>query len=132
MAAPRKPSYAELELKLEERTRELAESVEQQAATSEILRVIAGSPADIQPVLDAVAESAARLCGAHDVVIRLVEGDVHRAVAHHGPIPVMPPHALTRGNLTGRAIAEARTVHIPDITEAHVREQYAASRAAES
>ena len=55
---------------------ELKESLEQQTATSEILGVIASSPTDFQPVLDAVAENAARLCGARRCIIRLVEGDV--------------------------------------------------------
>ena len=60
--------------KLQERDRQLAEALEQQTATSEILGVIASSPTDIQPVLDAVAENAARVCSAHDAVIRLVDG----------------------------------------------------------
>src|SRR5262249_39869497 len=53
---------------------ELKESLEQQTATSEILGVIASSPTDIQPVLDTIAENAARVCGSYDAVIRLVEG----------------------------------------------------------
>ena len=53
---------------------------------------------------------------------------MHRAVAHHGPIPVMPPRVLTRAAIAGRAILDARTVHIPDVTEAHVREEYPETR----
>ena len=66
---------------------ELKESLEQQTATSEILGVIASSPTDIQPVLDAVRR-ARRVCDANDAMIRLVEGDLLRLVAHYGPIPV--------------------------------------------
>ena len=66
---------------------ELKESLEQQTATSEILGVIASSPTDIQPVLDTIAENAARVCDANDAAIRLAEGDMLRLVAHHGPIP---------------------------------------------
>src|SRR5688500_12049535 len=66
---------------------ELKESLEQQTATSEILGVIASSPTDIQPVLDTVAENAARLCEATDAQIRLVEGDGHRLVASFGTLP---------------------------------------------
>src|SRR5262252_8768675 len=82
-------AYAcELEQKLEARTRELADALEQQTATSEILGLIAASPTNIQPVLQAVAESACRICEAYDSVIRLCEGELLRVRAHHGPIPV--------------------------------------------
>ena len=63
---------------------ELKESLEQQTATSEILGVIASSPTDIQPVLDVVAENAARLCDATDAAIRRVEGEETRLVASFG------------------------------------------------
>ena len=66
---------------------ELTESLEQQTATSEILGVIASSPTDIQPVLDAVAKNAARLCEATDAQIRLVEDDGTRLVASFGTVP---------------------------------------------
>src|SRR5262249_54462040 len=67
---------------------ELKESLEQQTATGEILGVIASSPTDIQPVLDAVAATAARLCDARDVLIDRVNGDVLEHVAVFGPMPM--------------------------------------------
>ena len=70
------------------RNRELTEALEQQTATSTILRVIAASPTDIQPVLGAVAESAAKLCEAYDAAILLADGDQLALRAHHGPIPI--------------------------------------------
>ena len=66
---------------------ELKESLEQQTATSEILGVIASSPTDVQPVLDVVAENAARLCDATDAVIHRIDGDEIRVVANYGPLP---------------------------------------------
>ena len=78
---------------------ELKESLEQQTATSEILGVIASSPTDIQPVLNVVAESAARLCDAKDAVIYRIEGDVLQQVAVFGP---MPPGAAVRSIIRGR------------------------------
>ena len=71
---------------LQTRNRDLTEALEQQTATSEILGVIASSPTDIQPVLDVVAESAARLCEANDALIDRVDGNVLPR-SHYGPMP---------------------------------------------
>jgi GAF domain-containing protein len=111
---------------LQARNRDLTESLERQTATAEILRVIASSPTDLQPVLDAVAERAARLCGANDAVIFSVDGDVRRQVAHFGSIPVAvaPEARVGRGPVTGRAIRERRTIHIHDVLEEIAREEY--------
>ena len=93
---------------------QVSESLEQQTATSEILRVIAASPTDVQPVFETIAQSAARLCEAFDAVVYRVEGDVLRPVTHHGsgevgPIPLVP------GTANGRAVIERRLVHVTDI-----------------
>ena len=75
MTGKLRESYAGLERKVDERTRELKNSLEQQTAISEILRVISSSPTDVQPVLQAVAERAAHLCGAPYARVMLIDGD---------------------------------------------------------
>ena len=98
---------------------ELKESLEQQTATSEILGVIASSPTDIQPVLDVIAANAARLCGSDDAQIYRVETDIMRKVASYGVIPtariVGETRPIGRGTVSGRAIVDRQTVHIPDV-----------------
>jgi signal transduction histidine kinase len=100
--------------KLDLRTRELTEAIEQQTATGEILRVISSSPTDVQPVFGAIARSAARLCEAFDVVVYSVDGSVLRLVAHHGPMPAgdVPLH---RGTIGGRTVIERRLIHTRDL-----------------
>src|SRR5262249_44933948 len=96
---------------------ELKESLEQQTATSKILGVIASSPTDIQPVLDALGESATRLCNAKDAPIRLVEGNMLRLVAHQGPIPFFAASELPidRRSASGRAVVDRQVIHIEDM-----------------
>ena len=60
---------------IQERNAELREALEHQTATAEVLGIISRSPTDVQPVLDAIVESAARVCGIDDVVLRLREGN---------------------------------------------------------
>ena len=105
---------------LQERNRDLTEALEQQTATSEILRVIASSPTDIQPVLDVVAENAARLCDATDAVIHRIDGDMLRNVANYGPLPGRGRGArellpIDRDSIPGRVIIDRRTLHIEDL-----------------
>jgi two-component system, NtrC family, sensor kinase len=73
---------------IQERNAELREALEHQTATSEVLGIISRSPTDVQPVLDAIVESAARVCGIDDVVLRLNENDSMVPRAHFGPIPI--------------------------------------------
>ena len=94
---------------------ELKESLEQQTATNEILGVIASSPTDIQPVLNAVTENAARLCDATDAQIRLVDGNMLQHVAAYGPMRATPSRVISRGFTGGRAIVDRRTIHIHDL-----------------
>ena len=103
---------------LQIRNRDLTEALEQQTATSEILRVIASSPTDIQPVLNTVAVSSARLCEATDAQIRLIEDDGTRLVASFGTAPAPEFVRNTPGNPAGRAILNRETVHVYDMVEA--------------
>src|SRR5262245_30410871 len=112
-SGPPAPSYAEV-------TSALSASLEREKATGAILRVISSSPTDLQAVLDAVVESAARLCEAFDSVIFRRDDDRVRVLAHRGPIPPLGPTgefsmSLDRGNGVGRAILDKQTVHVLDM-----------------
>src|SRR5262244_3455114 len=103
--------------KLQERDRQLAEALEQQTSTNEILRMIANSATDLQPVLAAVAENAARLIDAQDPIIHRLDGDVLRDAAHSGLIPRTPDKTtpLTRDSVAGRAAVDRQLVHVTDL-----------------
>jgi signal transduction histidine kinase len=130
MGAQLRDSYATLEQKVEDRTRELTEALAQQTATAEILRVISSSPTDIQPVLDAVAERAARLCDANDALIFRTAGERLDVVASYGPRGVQGQPGMwrnDRGSVSGRAIVDRRTIHVHDLA-AEPEAEYAIGR----
>src|SRR5688572_3727975 len=110
-------SVAKLKHTIAAQAREIREGQEQQAATSEILRMIARAPADFQSVMDTIAESAARLCDAKDALIFRVEGDVQQRVAVYGAMPTtaIGIRGITRGTPVGRAIVDRETIHVHDI-----------------
>jgi len=110
---------AEVSETLSARDGELSETRAQQKAASEILGVISRSRADVQPVLDAVAESAARLCEAFDAAVFRLDGHRLLLVANHGSMPGGAVGefsiALSRGSAVGRSVLDGRTVHVEDM-----------------
>ena len=111
-AAPPGASYAELQ-------RDLSEALERENATTEILRVISSSPTHLQPVLDAIAERAARLCDAWNGTILLCDGEALRMEAHYGPLAEIGMKLpIDRASVSGRAFVEGRSVHVDDLSEA--------------
>jgi GAF domain-containing protein len=106
---------------LRQRTSDLTESLEQQTATSKVLEVISRSAFDLQAVFETVAESSVKLCGADRAMIFRFDGELLRmAVAFNAPQALKEfieqnPIRPGRGSVTGRAVLERRTIHIPDV-----------------
>jgi signal transduction histidine kinase/putative methionine-R-sulfoxide reductase with GAF domain len=118
-------AYAhELEEKLEARTRELSEALEQQTATSEVLQVISSSPGELEPVFQAMLENAVRICDAKFGTLQLRDNGAFRVAAMHNPPPFFAearqrnPLIYPSGhNVLGRVIATKQLAHIVDYRE---------------
>jgi GAF domain-containing protein len=116
---------AELREQLNRCTLELDNALQQQIATSEVLSIIRQSPADAQPVFDAIVQSASRLCGAMFGVVYLCDGDRLRIAAtnHFTPAATIQLNELQqlkrpeRSHLGGRAILDRKIIHVPDVLE---------------
>jgi GAF domain-containing protein len=103
----------------------LAEAVAQQAATAEILRIISSSPSDAQPVFDAIALHAFRLCDADGVAVARYDGALLHLAAHHNinreavaRLEHRYPQAPSRDTPLGQAVLDGAVVHVPDLQAA--------------
>jgi GAF domain-containing protein len=106
---------------LEARNQQLTEALDQQTATSEILRVIASSPTDVEPVFERIVRSAAGVCDATDATLAVAESHEYRISAHYGPIPLRPVGSkfpIGIGTVMGRTILEGRVFHVEDLSTA--------------
>src|SRR5262249_418888 len=101
---------------LQERNAELREALKHQTATAEVLGIISRSPTDVQPVLDAIVESAGRVCGIDNLGLRLREGNSLVSRAQFGPVPAGRAE-VSVDEPAPRWIREHGTLHVPDISE---------------
>jgi hypothetical protein len=107
---------ARLLRELRQRTGDLTEALTHQTGSANILRVIASSPTDVKPVLNAIVESACELCGAYDALVRLRDGDGLAFGAHHGPLPVsFESVPISENSTAGLAVIEKKPVHVHDL-----------------
>jgi len=121
-ARGRGSSAADLQEQLDRQTHELAEARELQAASAEVLRVISTSPTDVQPVFDAIAESAVRLCRGQFSFVARFDNNLLRFGACHGLTPEgleafqrVFPRPAGEDTAAGRAILRRAIVQIPDV-----------------
>jgi len=97
------------------KTRDLSEALTHQTGSANILKVIASSPTDVEPVLNAIVESACELCDSNDAAVLLKDGDDLRFRAHHGPIDInVEKWPINRRWTAGRAFLDGEPVHLRD------------------
>ncbi|HXQ53060.1 MAG TPA: GAF domain-containing protein [Stellaceae bacterium] len=111
-----KAASTRLEKKLRACTEEVARSLERQAATGAVLRIIADTKADLQPVMQAIVEHAARLCDTPNIsIFRIVDGTLRMEAALGGSVDGPRELAIDVGSGAGRAIVEKRQIHIENV-----------------
>jgi GAF domain-containing protein len=98
------------------KTRDLTEALTYQTGSANILNVIASSPTDVEPVLEAIVKSACELCDAYDALVRLRNGDELEFSAHHGSIQASTKKlSIDRNSAAGLAVIDRRPVHVHDL-----------------